>query len=598
MSEHDDDRIDQAAIDFRLASRLGPYVLPYWRLALAAFALTLLFAATYSVAPYLLGRAVDDGIVAGDIHALWTIGAVLLGLECVSFVANFVQLYMLQLLGQSIMVDLRAALMRHLQHQSMQYFSGQPVGRLVTRVVNDVGTISELFSTGLVTVIGDCMAVLLAGGFMLWLDWRLALISFAVLPILVGLTWLLKAKLRLAFRDMRRLLARLNARLAETLNGMRVIHAMGSERRNLKQFLVANDEYLAAALDAVHWSGVYASTITILTGLSIAALLGFGGNMALTGSVSIGVFVSILTYAQRLYMPIRDIAEKYTLFQSAMAGAERIFGVLDSPVGVQDASELTVLPQPPLGELVFDHVTFSYPLSGNVKGKRSREPALHDVSFRIRSGERVAIVGHTGAGKSTVINLLGRFYDVSAGAVRVDGVDVRAVAQRELRQRIGVVHQDVFIFSGTILDNIRMGTPGIDDASAIAAAQAVGADRWITKLEDGYHQVMEERGATLSVGEKQLLSFARALAHNAPVLVLDEATSSVDPETEALLQAAMDKLCAGRTAVIIAHRLATVKHVDRIFVFHKSRLVEQGSWDELLAKGGVFQTLHNLQFAT
>jgi ABC-type multidrug transport system fused ATPase/permease subunit len=478
----------------------------------------------------------------------------------------------------------------------MAFYAGQPVGRLVTRVSNDVGTIAELFSTGLVTVMGDVLAIALAGGFLLWLDAELALLTFAVVPPIALSTWLLKGRIRDAFRGMRRLLARLNAHLAETISGMRVVHGLSSEAPNLRRFLGINDEHLGAALGAVHWNALYASTITALTGAAVAALLLLGGGRALTGAVQVGVLVAIITYAQRLYMPIRDIAEKYTLFQSAMAGAERVFRLLDSEVEVTDPDEPLELPEPARGEIELRDVWFRYPETGR-SAKGGRDHALRGVSFRVAPGERVGIVGHTGAGKSTVINLIGRFYDVSSGQVLVDGRDVREVRQRELRRRIGIVHQEVFIFSGTVLDNIRMGTASIDGAAAEAAARAVHAHEWIERLPDGYASELPERGATISVGEKQLLSFARALAHDPPVLVLDEATASIDPETEALLQEAIEELTRGRTSIIIAHRLATIRHVDRIIVLHEGQLREEGTWDELIAQRGVFYTLHQLQLA-
>ncbi|GIW71790.1 MAG: lipid A ABC transporter permease/ATP-binding protein [Planctomycetota bacterium] len=599
---HEDDLLLGKAFDMVLARRLAGYVRPYLRLVAVGLGLTVVLAGAQSLVPYLLGLAVDEGIVAGEHGALWRLGGLLLGIELVCFGAAFAHLWVLQLLGQNIMVDLRDELMRHLSRQSMAFYARQPAGRLVTRVTSDVGTIAELFTSGLVTVLGDLLTVVLAGGFLLWLEWRLALLVFAILPLVVGVTWLLKGRIRDAFRRMRRLVARLNATVAETVGGMQVVQALGGERQRLERFLQTNDEHLEAALGAVHYNALYASLITVLTGAAVAALLLAGGQRALGGGLQIGVLVAVITYAQRLYMPIRDLAEKYTLFQAAMAGAERVFRLLDTEIEVADPPRPRPLPEPARGAIEFRQVSFRYPeagarAAGAVAGS-GRPQALYEVSFRVEPGERVAIVGHTGAGKSTIINLLGRFYDPTAGQVLLDGVDVREVAQRELRRRIGIVHQEVFIFSGTVLDNIRMGSSWIDEQAAVRAAQAVGADAWIQRLPHGYHSELPERGATLSVGEKQLLSFARALAHDPPVLVLDEATASVDPETEAVLQQALGQLLQGRTAIVIAHRLATIRHVDRILVLHEGRLREQGSWDELLARRGLFYRLHQLQLAS
>ncbi|RME72214.1 MAG: ABC transporter ATP-binding protein [Planctomycetota bacterium] len=600
-TSHDDDRIGQAVFDAEIARRLARYLRPHRRLVLVAALATLLLACAQGLSPYLLGLAVDRGIVGRDGTLLWWLGGSVLGLELLAFGLAFAQLWLLQWLGQHIMVALRAELMDKLAAQSLSFFQRQPVGRLVTRVTNDVGAIAELFSTGLVTVVGDLLAIAIAVGFLLWLDLRLALLTFAVLPVIVAATWILKGRIRTAFRAVRRRLARLNALLAETIGGMRVVQALSAELPVFDRFAERNDEHLHAALGAVHHNALYASSVTALTGLAVGVLLGYGGERVLAAELQVGVLVAVVTYAQRLYLPIRDIAEKYTLFQSAMAGAERVFGVLDAPIEVRDPPTPRALPEPPRGEIEFDHVSFRYPPRGRPErgteqgSERARRVyAIEDVSFRVAPGERIGIVGHTGAGKSTLIHLLARSYDVTAGAVRVDGIDVRELPQRALRRRIGVVYQDVFIFSGTVLDNIRMGTASIDRAAAERAARAVGAHPWIEALPQGYDTPLPERGATLSVGQKQLLSFARALAHDPPILVLDEATASIDPETEAALQRAIERLTAGRSSIVIAHRLATLRHVDRILVLHEGRLVEEGGWDELLERRGRFYTLHRL----
>lgn len=586
MIDHDDDIIG-TAYDARLARRLAGYLRPVAGLCAAALALTLAATLLLASTPYLLGLAVDAGIERKDARALAWIGAAFIAAEALRFAFVYAQTYVLTLIGQRVTLDLRMELFEKLEHQSLAFFAREPVGRLVTRVMNDVGAIGELFTTGVVAVLGDVLTIAVDAAILVRLDPRLAGLVLLVVPPLALAMGVLNRKIRTSFRELRRLHARLIAYFAESLNGIRVIQIFGREEEALRRYNRHGEAHLDEQLRSVHLHAVYVSVVTILTSGAIAGLLWLGGGRALAGAFEIGILVSFVGYAQQLFQPVRDIAEKYAIFQAAMASAERIFKLLDEKPLVVNAAGAAPLGEVK-GEIELGDVTFRYP--------GSELPALKNVSFRVRPGERVAIVGHTGAGKSTIVNLLGRFYDASEGAVLVDGRDVRTVDKRELRRQIGIVLQDVFIFAGSVLENIRLGDARISAEDARRAAELVGADKWIARLPRGFDEEMRERGATLSTGEKQLLSFARALAFDPRVLVLDEATASVDPETEAALQAAIRALMRGRTSIVIAHRLATIQDVDRVLVLHKGELREEGTVAELLARKGIFHALYRLQY--
>jgi ATP-binding cassette subfamily B protein len=587
---HDDDFAGRA-YDARLARRLLGYLRPYRGLAGLALALTVLVTGFAALPPYLLGLAVDRGIVARDGDALGRIAAVFIVAEVCRYACVYAQVWAISLLGQRVMYDMRLELARKITCQSLQFFSREPVGRLVTRVVNDVANVAELFSTGAVAVLGDIFAIALSAGILFALDARLAALTLAVVPVMAVSVESINRRIRTTFRELRRLLARLAAYLAETMNGIRVVQIFGREEENARRFRAMNAEHLDVQLRSMHYHALYVTTITILTSGAIAMIIWQGGKASLAGALDLGLLVSFIGYAQNLFQPVRDIAEKYAIFQSAFASAERVFKLIDEPIELPSAGRGRGAGA---GEIEFRSVSFAYPAR---RGSEDRPLALKNVSFKIRAGERVAVVGHTGAGKSTIVNLLCRFYEASEGAVLVDGRDVREWDERALRREIGVVLQDVFVFAGSVLDNVRLGEERISPEAARRAAAAVRADGWIERLPRGFDEEMRERGATLSTGQKQLLSFARALAFDPRVLVLDEATASVDPETEALLQEAIRTVMRGRTSILIAHRLATIQDVDRVLVFHRGELREEGTVAELLAKKGIFHRLYSLQAA-
>ncbi|QQR76236.1 MAG: ABC transporter ATP-binding protein [Holophagales bacterium] len=503
-----------------------------------------------------------------------------------AFAVVYAQGYLMQVIGQKVMADLRAELFGHLQRLEVATFDRTPVGRLVTRVTTDVDALNELFTAGIVSVFGDLM--LLAGivVVLFWLDLRLALATFAVLPLLLLLTLWFKTRARESFREVRVKIARINAFLQEHVAGMSVVQLFSREARARADFQTINRDHRDANVRGIFYYAVYYPGIELLTAMGLALVLWVGGGEAVRGTLSVGALVAFLQYAQRFYQPLADLSEKYNVLQAAMASSERIFRLLDTAPAIAAPPEAHA-PAQIAGSIAFDHVVFGYDPA---------EPVLKGMSFDVAAGEMVAVVGATGAGKSTLASLLLRFYDVQQGAVRLDGVDVRAWDLAALRRAVGVVLQDVFLFSGTVAGNLRLGDESIGaERLREAAAQAQALD-FIERLPGGFDAVVRERGAGLSVGQKQLLAFARALAFDPRVLVLDEATASVDSETERLLQIALDRLLVGRTSLVIAHRLSTIQRADRILVLHKGELREHGTHQELLAQRGIYHRLYQLQY--
>lgn len=571
--------------DGALMRRLLRYLWPYWPQVLGALAALLVHASCRLVQPYLVKLAIDDHIAVGRLAGLDTIVFVFLGVLLGSFAAEFLETYLLQWTGQHIMFDLRSQIYGHLQRLDVAFYDRHPVGRLMTRVTSDVDALNELFTAGVVSVFGDVFTLIGIMTVLLSMDWRLALVTFSVLPLIVMVTQWFRRNVRESYRQVRALVARINAFLQENITGMATVQLFRREDRNLARFDALNLEHRDVNVASIFYYAVFYPSIEIVGALATALILWFGGGWLLAGTLSLGSLVAFTQYAQRFFRPISDLSEKFNLLQSAMASSERVFTLLDTPVGV--ASPASAAPAGGPGHLVFDHVWFAY--AGD-------DYVLRDVSFEVRPGERVAIVGATGAGKSTIINLLMRFYDVSRGRILVDGVDIRDMDLADLRQRFGLVLQDVQLFSGTVASNIRLGHDTIDDAAVLAAAKAVHADQFIARLPDGLATVVAERGATMSTGQKQLLSFARALAFNPSILLLDEATSSVDTETESLIRDALHVLMAGRTTVAIAHRLSTIQDVDTILVLHKGQLRESGSHQALLSRRGIYHRLYLLQY--
>ncbi|HSH46536.1 MAG TPA: ABC transporter ATP-binding protein [Longimicrobiales bacterium] len=591
-SIHEEESLGKA-YDARLMRRLLRYIRPYrWKVVLGV-AVLLVVALLQLVGPYLTKVALDDAIPAGDVRLLGLLAAGFLGALAVTFVLEYVQQIITTWLGQRIMADLRREIFGHLQGQSLRYFDRNPVGRLMTRVTNDVEVLNQLFSSGIVTVFGDVFTLLLIVGVMLWMDWRLALVAFAVMPFVVLVAFVFRAKVRSAYRDIRVRIARINAYLQERLTGVNIVQLFGREKQTADRFDVINHDHLEAHLRSITYYALFFPVIELLTTIALAAILVYGGAGIIDGTISVGVVTAFLMYANRFFRPIQDLSEKYNMLQDAMAASERIFRVLDAEPDVVDAAEPARLPEPGRGEIEFRDVWFAY------QDREDGTPdwVLKGISFRARAGERVAVVGHTGAGKTTLISLLMRFYEPQKGEILFDGIPLHRIPQKELRERVGLVLQDVFLFSRSVEYNIRLGRDDIDDERVRQAANRVGAAPHIARLPQGYQEPLGERGTSLSVGERQLLSFARALAFDPLVLVLDEATSSVDSELEAQIQEALERLMEDRTSIIIAHRLSTIQNADRILVFHHGELRERGTHQELLAQGGLYARLHELQFA-
>jgi ATP-binding cassette subfamily B multidrug efflux pump len=606
----DEDPILGRAYDARLVRRLLGHVRPYGAAVGCSIALLLVASLADLAGPSLYRIGIDryiapsgGGGVRGtgaDLRGLAGLAAVYLAVLALGFGARWAQSYLMQAVGQRVMADLRAQMIAHLQRLSMGFFARTPVGRLVTRVTNDVDALNELITSGAVAIFGDVFTMVGITAVMVWMNWRLAAAAFAVLPVVYFITERFRLRSRDAYRAVRTRLARINAYLNEQITGMTVTQLFTQEPRRLGAFDDLNASHLEASLASTRNFSQFYPAIQLAGACGVALLLWYGGGQIARGIATLGVLVAAIQYAERFFDPLRDLADKFNIFQAAMASSERIFRVLDEPVQVEDPRDPAPLSRI-RGELAFRDVWFSYdggPDGSGALRDKGTAWALRGVSFTIRAGERVAIVGHTGAGKTSVINLLARFYDPQRGQVLVDGTDVRRFTQRDLRRHVGLVLQDVFLFSGTIADNIRLGNAAISDADVQRAAEQTGAARFIEALPRGYATELRERGAGLSAGQKQLIAFARALAAQPEILlVLDEATSSVDAETEALIQRAMAAALHGRTAIVIAHRLSTVRHVDRILVLHKGRVAEEGTHEALLARDGIYAKLYRLQFA-
>ena len=630
------------AYDSRLMKRLLTYLRPYKWYVIFALVAIVIKAGADVLGPYLVKVAVDKYLAPSPnaIHPIldrWLSSEPFAGITQIAlfylmllgggFVLEFAQTYLMQWTGQRVMFDLRSQIFRHLQRMHVGFFDRNPVGRLVTRVTTDVDALNELFTAGVVAIVEDVFVLLLIVGIMLWMDWQLALITFAVLPPIFFATMIFRAKVRDSYRRIRVAIARINAYLQEHVSGMVVLQLFNREKRAYDKFEKINATHMDAFKDAIMAHAVYYPVVEILSSVAIASVIWFGGNQVLSSSLPLGVLVAFIQYAQRFFRPIQDLSEKYNILQAAMASSERVFKLLDAPAEVVSPE----VPEKPAGRgrIEFDHVWFAYrtvPLDSGGNGAPSTEtrPAvtsakhgaaeeiarahearpgepdwvLCDVSFTIEPGETVAIVGHTGAGKTTILSLLLRFYDVQRGAIRIDGVDIRKMDVQELRRRFGMVLQDPFLFTGTVEQNIRLGTPGIDDQTVERAAEEVNVADFIRTLPHGFREPMRERGSTLSTGQKQLISFARALAHDPAILVLDEATSSVDTETEFRVRDALNRMIGarGRTSIVVAHRLSTVQRADKIIVMHKGRVREIGTHQQLLTQRGIYWKLYQLQY--
>ncbi len=633
MASNQEEEVLGKAYDGRLMRRLLTYLRPYKLHVAVALVAIILKSGLDVLGPFLTMIAIDkylakspnshswigDRLSDAPLTGIAQIGGLYVGILVFTFVLEFVQTYLMQWTGQKVMFDLRRQIFRHLQHIHVGFFDKNPVGRLVTRVTTDVDALNEMFTAGVVSIFEDVFVLAGIIAIMMNTNWKLALITFAVLPLIVYATKIFRDKVRDSYRRIRTAIARINSYLQEAVSGMLVLQLFNREKRAFNKFSDINTSHMEAFKDAIMAYAVYYPVVEVLASIAVASIVWFGGNGILRHAavssvaigfsrkslftfhtmqdvVSIGVLAAFIQYAQRFFRPIQDLSEKYNILQSAMAAGERVFKLLDTKIEVTSPA-VTKEPQGS-GRIEFDHVWFAYNASGQAVSPQTTEPdwVLRDVSFALEPGETIAVVGHTGAGKTTLISLLMRFYDVQRGAIRIDGVDIKEMGLDDLRGRFGVVLQDPFLFSGTVAGNIRLGTARIQDTDVEQAAEDVNLADFIRTLPGGFKEEVRERGSTLSTGQKQLISFARALAHNPKILILDEATSSVDTETEFRVRDALNRMVEGRTALIIAHRLSTIQRADKIIVMHKGQVREMGSHQQLLAQRGIYYKLYQLQY--
>lgn len=586
MSQYHDEEVLGKAYDSRLARRLLRYLYPYRRLVLVSVFLLLMVSALQQVGPLLTKVAIDRYIASGDLSGLNSIALLFLCVLVLQFGLSFTQTYLMNWIGQKIMYDLRVGLFSHIERLHVGYFDKNPVGRLITRITTDVDVLNELFTAGVVSIFGDIFSLGVIVTAMLWLNWKLALVSFLVIPLLFFAAAVFKIKVRGSYRWVRTCIARINAFLHENITGMSVVQIFVQEKRKFKQFDGRNRDHLEANLQSIFYYATFYPIVNLLGALAIGLILWYGGNQVVTNLLTLGALVAFIQYSERFYKPIMDLSEKFNILQNAMASSERIFELLDATPEILPPSKPIRLSEV-RGEIELRNVSFAY---------RDGVPVLKNISFRVAPGERVAIVGATGAGKSTIISLLCRFYDVQQGDILIDGVSIKDLDLDQLRQSLAIVLQDVFLFGGTIEENIRLWQKPISHEQVERASRWVHAHRFIDRLPRRYAQPVTERGSSLSVGQRQLLAFARALAHDPRILMLDEATSSVDTETELLIQDALKKLMHGRTSLVIAHRLSTIQDCDRIIVLHKGKIEEEGSHQDLLKDRGIYYKLYQLQY--
>ncbi|HEX8764629.1 MAG TPA: ABC transporter ATP-binding protein [Candidatus Acidoferrum sp.] len=599
-TQHEEEALGKA-YDSRLMRRLLQYMKPYrWRVVLA-LALVAVVTPLELAPPAIFQRAIDNNFVPVMDHriaesAAWRgilwLSLLYLAVLAFDFLAQYVQIRIMQRVGQQTMYDMRREIFGHLQRLPMSYFDRNPVGRLVTRVTTDVDALNDLFAAGVVTMINDFFLLVVMAALLFKLDRRLALDTLAILPGILIVTLIFRKYVRDANRRIRTAIARINAFLQEYISGMSVVQLFNRERKALEEFSKRNRDNMLAWRDAILAYALFYPAVEFLSFATIALIYWSGGNRILHGALTLGVLTEFTMYAQRFFRPIQDLSEKFNILQSAMAASERIFKLLDEPLTIQSDPHAVPLVQP-RGEIEFRNVWFSY---RDVAEPADEDWVLRDVSFRVEPGQTFAIVGHTGAGKTTLISLLLRFYDIQRGQILLDGRDIRLIELQDLRRQFGIVLQDPFLFTGTIETNVRLGTQNIENAAVERALEEVGLGEFIRSLSNGAATSVNERGSTLSVGQRQLINFARALAHNPRFLILDEATSSVDTKTELQIREALGRLLSGRTALVIAHRLSTIQHADRILVFHKGRLREQGAHQELLAQRGIYFRLYQLQY--
>ena len=581
-----EDEILGKAYDAKLMKRLLSYVKPYSKYVVIAILMNVVVAALGPLRPYLTKIAIDDYIVNSNYDGLVYISILLFATLIFQAVVQYFLTYFTQLMGQKIIYDLRVKLFGHIQKLALKYFDKTPIGRLVTRVTNDVESLNELFSSGIVMIFSDVFIIIWILGFMFFMSWQLTLVSLSVLPILFYATFLFRKKVRESYRDVRFQLARLNSYMQEHVSGMNIIQIFSKEKDEESKFADINAGHRKANIDSIFYYAIFYPIVEILSSFAIALIIWYGGGQVIQSNMTIGVLFAFIQYTEMFFRPIRDLSEKYNIMQTAMASSERIFKLLDNETFIDDPDVPKTL-QKFEGNVEFKDVWFAY---------NAEDYVLKNISFNVNAGETVAIVGATGAGKSSIINLLNRFYDVNNGEILVDGMNLKSITKEDLRKQISIVLQDIYLFSGTIKSNINLGDESIGDEQIIQAAKTVGAHDFITQLPNQYNESVKEKGATLSVGQKQLISFARALAFDPQILILDEATSSIDTESEILIQNAIQELLKGRTSIVIAHRLSTIQNSDKIIVLHKGEIKESGTHQELLNKRGIYYKLYQLQY--
>jgi len=589
MPDYVDEEISRKPYDPKIMRRLLNYMKPYWAPIMLCIALLFLMTVGNIVTPYLMKLAIDNyiyNISAESIRGIARISVIYLAITVATAIMNYIQTYVLQYTGQRIIYGMREEIFSHIENMPLGFFDKNPVGRLVTRVTNDTDTINEMYTSVIVNLFRDVFMLVGIALAMLWLNYKLALVAIAFLPIVVLLTVFYRKQATEAYRLVRVRLARINAFLSEHIMGMRLIQIFHREERKQQEFEDIDEKYFEANMKQIKVFAIFRPAMDVVYSLTLAAVLWVGGGGVLRGVLEFGVLYAFVNYIMQFFQPIYEMAEKYDILQAAMAAAERIFILLDQKSSIEDPADPVLLDHVK-GEVEFKNVWFAY---------NDEDWVLKDVSFHVEPGQTVALVGHTGAGKTSIINLLSRFYDIQKGQILIDGINIQNIRQADLRRHIGVVLQDVFLFTGDIKSNIRLNEENISDEKIKEVAHYVNADKFIESLPAKYDEPVMERGATLSAGQRQLLAFARALAFDPEILVLDEATANIDTETEALIQDALEKLSRGRTTIIVAHRLSTIQHADKIIVMHKGRIREEGTHQELLAKRGIYYALYQLQY--
>lgn len=583
MDQHEQ---EYKAIDYQLIKRLLIFLKPYKTYILIAILFAILSSALAPLRPYLTKITIDNYISTSDKSGLVQIIILIFVLLTINGILQFALTYIMQWIGQKVLYDIRIKLFNHIQSLSLKYYDKNPVGRLVTRVTNDIEALNDMFSQGVVMAIADILLLLWIIGFMLYINFWLAMLTFSILPFLIVATWIFKNRIRDLFRDIRLKVAAMNSFLNEFITGIATIKIFTRELDENSQFEKINRQHRDLMIKTVFWYGSYYPIVEMLSTVAIAIIIWYSAENILSQIMTIGTFIAFLQYAEMFFRPIRDLTEKYTTLQSAMASAERIFSLLDTNERVLDLpNAIQMLPFKRAIE--FRNVSFSY---------EPDKPVLKNVTFEVNKGGTVAFVGTTGAGKTSIISLINRFYEFQSGEILIDGQDIRNISKESLYKRITTVNQDVFLFSRTIEENISLGKEEISQEEIIAAANALGASGFIEQLYDKYKAKVQERGATLSAGQQQLISFCRAYASNPEILILDEATSSIDSETEALIEKSLEKLLEGRTSIVIAHRLSTIKRANRIIVLHHGEVKETGTHQELLELRGLYWRLYQLQY--